>query len=188
VRTGDQAAAAQVYNNLGMVCADMREHSQAVLYFDRGIEIADRLGVDVLLAKLRANLAEPLIGMNRFDAAERTLDEAEAVARRVYDHMILASIRRFRAAIARLQDDLDLACEHLDDALEIAEAHDLELEHAEALGAYARVHRARGDREQALSTLEEALRAFRKLGAARETRRLEEVRVEWTGSAAGDLE
>jgi tetratricopeptide (TPR) repeat protein len=122
--------------------------------------------------------------MARLDAATRTLDEAEEVARRVDNHIILSSIRRFRSAIARIRGEFDLARQQLDEAIAIAEEHDLALEHAEALGGYSRLHRAEGNIPEARRTLEEAMERFRKLGAAREIRLLEEVREAMEGEEA----
>jgi tetratricopeptide (TPR) repeat protein len=98
------------------------------------------------------------------------------VARRVENHILLSSIQRFRSAIARIRGDFDLARRHLDDALAIAEEHDLALEHAEALGGYSRLYRAEGNMAEARRTLDEAMERFRELGAAREIRLLAEVR------------
>jgi tetratricopeptide (TPR) repeat protein len=176
------------YNNLGMVCADLKEYAQSVLYFDRGIELAARTGDTALLAPLRANRAEPLICMDRLDAATRTLDEAEELSRRVENYTILASIHRFRSAIARIRDDFDLARRHLDEAIAIAKEHDLALEHAEALGGYSRLHRAEGNIPEARRTLDEAMERFRELGAAREIRLLEEVRETMERERVGSRE
>jgi tetratricopeptide (TPR) repeat protein len=181
LHTEDVALMVRAYNNLGMVCTDLKEYAQAVLFFNRGIDLATRVGHDILLALLRANRAEPLICMQRLDAATDTLDESEQIARRVEDYAILTSIRRFRSAIARIEGDLELAEDYLDQALTLAEEHDLELERAQALGAFARIHNARGDGRRALAMLDEALAIFRRLGAARETRWLEEVRAEIEG-------
>ncbi|MBV9773055.1 MAG: tetratricopeptide repeat protein, partial [Gemmatimonadetes bacterium] len=44
VRSGSKRNELAIYNNLGLVCSDLREWMEAELYFDRGIEIAERSG------------------------------------------------------------------------------------------------------------------------------------------------
>src|SRR3712207_9401585 len=44
VRSGRKLNEAASYNNLGMVCTDLGEFLEAGLYFDRGLEIAERIG------------------------------------------------------------------------------------------------------------------------------------------------
>ncbi|MDQ3521649.1 MAG: hypothetical protein M3434_04840, partial [Gemmatimonadota bacterium] len=96
-----------VYNNLALICADLRDWMEAEVYFDRGIEIAEQLGDVPARAKLRANRAEPLIHTGQLAHAKWTLATAEQLATQASDTGTLADIARFRAVIAREEGDLD---------------------------------------------------------------------------------
>jgi hypothetical protein len=181
VRSGNKANAMMAYNNLGMLAADLREWLESELYFDRGIEIAQRLEHRPMLAKLHANSAEPLIHMGEPQRAAAALDRAEEVAVALGDPGTLALAMRFRAVLARLAGDHDAADAYLAQAAAHASAEGLELERAEILGGVARLRWAQGRHAEARAALHEARERFAALGAAREIRRLDEVLAEWTG-------
>ena len=179
IRTGDRHAALNAYNNLGMACSDLREWLEADLYFDRGIEIAERLANQAMLARLHLNRAEPLIQMGELARASRALERAEEAAERTLDREVPVAVMRFRGIIARLEGDPAAADDYLRRALTRAEEAGLELERAEILGGLARLRWFQGLRGEARAALHEARARFAALGAAREIRRLDEVLVGW---------
>lgn len=179
IRSGDRTAAMLAYNNLGMVCADMREWLEAELYMDRGLDVAERIGHLPTAARLYLNRAEPLIQMGELRRARATLDRAEELAVPLVDRGTLASVRRFRALIARLEGDFAAADRELEDAAALVVGEGHELGRAEILGALARLRWEQGRRDEARAALHRARDCFGALGAAREIRRLEEVLQGW---------
>lgn len=180
VRSGNETSAVMAYNNLGMVCADLREWMEAELYFSRGIEIAGHLGDAPLLAKLYANRAEPLIHVGEFARARETLDAAEAVATRTGSWRDRSDVERFRCMMARLEGDLDAANGFAARALLFAAKASGTLERAEALEELARVRWAEHDAWAALGLLREARQSYHALGAARDQARTAKLLEEWT--------
>ncbi|HEX8359918.1 MAG TPA: tetratricopeptide repeat protein [Longimicrobium sp.] len=179
VRSGNRNTAMMAYNNLGMLCADLREWLESDLYFDRGIEIARRLDDRPMLGKLYANNAEPLIHLGELARAATVLRRAEEIATPLGDSATVALSARFRAVLARLAGDFDEADRHLSRAATLAQAEGLALERTEILGGLARLRWEQGRRDEARAALHEARERFAALGAAREIRRLDEVLAAW---------
>ena len=184
IRSGDRTAAMMAYHNLGMVCSDLGDWMEAELYFDRGIDLAERLGHLPMLGCLHLGRAEPLIHMDELERARETLDRAEEAAGRTLDREVLADCARFRGILARLEGDHAAAEDFLRRALEMAEEAGLELELAEALGGIAHLRRVQGRPEEARDVLASARRKFVALGARREIARLDQVLAEWDAEDA----
>lgn len=179
LRSRDKHAALMAYNNLGLLCSDLREWLEAELYFDRGLEIAERRDDRPMLAKLHVNRAEPLIHMGEMARARETLARAEEVAAALGDPATLAIAGRYHAVMARLEGDLAGAERHLGDALALAHESGSALERAEALGGLAHLRWTQGRHAEARAALLEAREGFRALGAQRELRRLDAVLAAW---------
>jgi tetratricopeptide (TPR) repeat protein len=185
IRSGDRTAAMMAYNNLGLVCADLREWLEAELYLERALDVAERIGHLPTAAFLHLNLAEPLIQMGELRRARATLDRAEELAAPLGDRGTLAAARRFRAVIARIEGDFTAADRELEDAAALLEGDGDELERAQILGAVARLRWEQGRRDEARAALHRARDCFAALGAAREIRRLDEVLAGWAEVAVG---
>jgi tetratricopeptide (TPR) repeat protein len=190
IRAGNPANAMQAYNNLALVCADLRDWMEAEIYFDRGIEIAQQLGHVPMLAKLRANRAEPLIHTGQVQEARNTLDEAERLASPIRELGTLADVARFRAMIARAQGNFSTAEQYITDSLGLATEAGLDLERTEALEEQACLLSAEGQTDEAIATLSEAHDRYEALGAKRDAARTLEVLENWscrTSTAASTL-
>jgi tetratricopeptide (TPR) repeat protein len=183
VRSGDRTTAMLVYHNLGMVCGDLGDWLEAELYFDRGIDLAEREANLPLLARLHVNRAEPLIQLSEFARARESLERASELAERVREPEVAAAVQRFHGVIARLEGNLPLAEAHLERARALAAEGGGDLEFAEATGSLASVRALQGRGEEARALLEEGAAIFRRLGALREVGRLEERLREMGGPA-----
>lgn len=168
IASQDESNLTMTYNNLGMVCTDLREWLEAEVYFDRGIEVARRRDDIAQLARLYANRAEPLLLSGELQRAGASLDEAERHTAELGAASTRATIACLRAAAARLEGELDRADRHLDRALEIARGNHLALAEAEALEELARLRRAQGRLGEAYSEAVSAQAIFRRIGAARD--------------------
>lgn len=175
VRSGSKHNAAQVYNNLGMVCADLCEWMEAEVCFDRGIEIAGRVADVPMLAALYANRAEPLLRLRNLARARESLDQAERLAARVDARGTLAEVARFRGMAARAEGNLGEAESHFERALAIAREAGRELEEAEALREIGDLRRLLGDEGAAVDALQRARDLFARCGAQADAERVEEM-------------
>ena len=173
VRSTDRRQLVMAYNNLGMVCSDLEEWMEALVYFGRGIEIAGDRGGDPLLATLHVNQAEPLIETSEMERARESLDTAEAHANRINDQSVTADVARLRGRIARLRGDLGEAGRHLGLALELARGDRFALNRAETLEEQGRLFAQQGDAEAALQRLTMARTEFSTIGALRDTQRVD---------------
>lgn len=179
VRSGDQSISMMTYNNLGIVCCDLREWMEAEIYFSRGIEIAEQLEDAGMLAKLCVNRSEPLIQVGELTQAARTIQRAEEIARRIMDRQVLADAARFQAMMARQKGDLANANRHLSQSLMIAAKAGLKLERAEALEELALVRWQQGKRSEATETAREAGQVYASLGAAAYAKQMDELLEQW---------
>lgn len=165
VRCGERVRLVMTYNNLGMVCTDREDWMEALVHFDRGLEIAIELGDRRQQALLLMNRAEPLIHVGDSARAMESLREAEALARAVGYASVLADVERFRGILARRNGDLLGSLVHLDRAVDLASDPDLLLSRAEALEERGLVHLDLGRTLLARSEFDEARRIFAELGA-----------------------
>jgi tetratricopeptide (TPR) repeat protein len=175
IRIANAKNAMLAYNNLGMVCADLRDWMESEIYFTRGIEIADQLGDLPMLARLQANRAESLIHVGELASAEATLNEADCVVKEINALDLGADVARFRAMIARKQNDLVAAEQYIVDSIRLATEAGLELELAEALEELACIRATEGRRDEARVAFEEARACFLGLGARDDVARMDEL-------------
>jgi tetratricopeptide (TPR) repeat protein len=185
VRSARPQVASSIYNNLGMVCADLEEWMESEMHFLRGIEIAERAGQPLQLAQLSTGRAEPLIRMGEFETARASLDRAERLSKELADSRILVDILRFRGMMARLEGDYEEAERHLDRAFQLADTPRTGQELAEVLEETARLRWAAGRRGPAKIVLREARRAYEAVGAGQDVERIDTTEAEWTEPAAG---
>lgn len=175
VRLPERAPLVMAYNNLGMVCTDLEEWMEALIYFARGIEIAAEGATDSLLAILHVNQAEPLIEIGETDRALESLEMAERHAHRGQNELALADCGRFRGRIARLQGDWEEADRHLRKALEKAGGDHFALNRAELLEEQALLLLDRGDPQPARQRLLMARSEYSRIGARRDAARVENM-------------
>jgi tetratricopeptide (TPR) repeat protein len=180
VRAAKARNAMLAYNNLGMVCADLHDWMESEIYFTRGVEIAEQLGDFPMLARLQVNRAESLIHIGELDRAEATLDAADALVIRIGALDLGTDVARFRAMMAREQNNFATAEQYIAESLRLAAEAGLELEQAEALEELACIHAATGRQDEALTGQREAYRKYRELGAERDAARTLKVLESWS--------
>ena len=184
VRSGDRTTAMMAYNNLGIVCADLRDWIEAEVYFSRGGEIAEQVGDVPMLATLQLNRAEPLIHLGELTRARTALANAEELAERIGDVEIRANAARVRAMIARAEGDLRTAEDHVACALRLAGENRLPLEIAEAWEEAGELYRAQRRPEKARDAFEAARAGYAELGAARDAERIGAILTAWGSKPA----
>lgn len=182
-RVGEMEWLGGTYNNLTILCTALGDYAEAIVYNDRGIEVAERRSDRRLLARLTASRAEPLILQGRFETARATLERAEELAIEVDDREIRSVIFRYRSMLARHSGDLDVAQYHVGQALELAAASGSRLQRAEALAEAAYVQHGQNRSERSSSLLKEAIAAFDALGARRDVDRLSRMLEVWKEKA-----
>lgn len=180
VRSSDDTTAVAAFNNLGLICTEMEEWTDAVLYFDRGLEIVEDLGDLVMRATLLCNRARPLIYLGEWERAEAALDEAGTLALRITDRRTQTEVHRYRGLSARLQRRPEQAEAELSRALELAGEAQLPLEHAEALEEVAHLRWQEGREGAARVLAREALLEYGALGVEHHARRIRRLLERWS--------
>jgi tetratricopeptide (TPR) repeat protein len=187
IRSGNRRNQATIYNNLGLVCSNLREWIEAEIYFGRGIEIAEQIEDGAHIALLLANRATPLIQLGELGRARESLARAEVAARRIDSHHALADIARVRGVLARREGDREAARGHIAESVRIAAEAGLEYERGEALTELGVLYLAEGRLAEATSVLRDARTVLHSLGALRNVDRVERLiaagsREEWQES------
>lgn len=192
VRARDSSSAMSAYNNLAMVCSDMEGWMESEVFFQRGIEIAERLPSMPFLARLHANRAEPLIHVGELQQALESLDRGHEIASQLGDRGTLSDVARFRGVIARRTGRLGDADRHLAEALAIASDGKQPLERAEALREIGCLRWEQGAEDEARRVLDEARAAFLAVGARWDAERVDRCLSEllsggtpWTDGRGG---
>jgi hypothetical protein len=182
LRSQDPTSTIMVYNNLGMLSADLQEWMESEVFFDRGIEIAERVGHRVQLSRLYVNRAEPLIEVEEFGLALASLEHAEGLATEVENRSALGDIARYRGRIRRLCGDLAEAERYVRQSISIAEDAGLQLLRAEALEELAQVRWAAGRGEEARETMAAAHAVFLTTSAEQDALRTSDLLARWRGA------
>ncbi|HET8655715.1 MAG TPA: tetratricopeptide repeat protein [Longimicrobiaceae bacterium] len=188
VRSGDPVAAVAAYNSLGVISGDLGDWTEALLYFDRGMEVAEQFGDVAMSSTLGTNRAEALIHLGELDRALEALSSAGEQIIRTGDHRRQVDLYRFRATICRLREDFDAAESHVQQAIALAEASGFDLERAEAVEECAHLRWAQGRHGAARMLLREAEHLFHEMGARTDLARLEEQQSQWAAHASDGSE
>jgi tetratricopeptide (TPR) repeat protein len=178
VRSGNKRTEVMAYNNLGMVCADQEEWMEADLYFDRGIEIAERTGDAPQLARLCANRAEPLLHVGEVGRARASVERAAEIAGRIAFPELLVEVARYRGMVERAEGDIVTAEAHMRESARIALCAELELERADALRELGTLLAATARPDEAREVLSDAVEIFTGIGAVVDARRVRALLVE----------
>jgi tetratricopeptide (TPR) repeat protein len=173
VRSGNSVNAMKAYSNLGLASVDLREWTDAEVYFGRGIEIGERLSHLPQLARLYCNRAEPLIRVGEYGRARATLQQAEAAAAAVGDRASMAETFRYRGWLSAAEHDDAAAEAHLRRALQTANDDSLALERGKALQQLARLRQQQGRMDEARLLYVQAQELFTSIGAEWDARSME---------------
>jgi tetratricopeptide (TPR) repeat protein len=161
----DDEAVSWVLNNMGMLLNDLGLPLRAEKSFLQGLEIAKARRDRPMEGVLRANYAESLIALKRWDESAAQLDSALAIARAGDDVARVGEALKFRGILERERGELDSASSLLDAALAIGEDVSDPLLVAECRRERGELRRRKGMSNEALDDWEVARRGFRELHA-----------------------
>lgn len=173
-RLGNVRGLAETHHNLGISYRDLGFDRDADTHFGRAMELSEGAGLQDVLALAEAERAGLRVrwrdGRLAGEMARRALDRF----RRINDPTGAAQAIRILGLAALAEGDVGEADARLNEALEIARAHEDALLHAEVQRDRGMLLRDLGDGEAAREALEDAVDHFRRIGAAAEA---EAIRV-----------
>jgi DNA-binding CsgD family transcriptional regulator len=152
-----------------LATADLRDGRPAAAaeQFELAERTADAHGqMDPSLRYWRADFAEALARLGRYDDARLLLDTWEADAVRLDRHDVLADVRRSRGILAAATGDLDLAVRWLEEAAAMHASSEDRLGRGRALLALGDARLRLRARRAAREDLQAAVEIFAGLGAA----------------------
>ena len=162
---GDEMGQARTQHNLGMTHSDRHDWASAMDCFEKGFKQAQAQGQIDVMANIHLGTAEVLLELGGTTMALCYCSRALDIYRQVGDRMGEADTYRLLGKGFARNREWGKAESMLRHSLEINELCENPLGAAEALREIGRMHLARGKRQEARTSLEAALAAFRKLGA-----------------------
>ncbi|HEU0299697.1 MAG TPA: tetratricopeptide repeat protein [Longimicrobium sp.] len=167
-RLGNRLGMAETHHNLGISYRDLDFDREADGHFRRSIEMAEAEGSERVAAIAETERA--VLRLRAGDAplarslAQRALGRAQGIG----DPIGVGNAMRVQAGAARLEDRLDEAAAHLDEALRVAREHSEILLLAEVQRDRGLLFRDREDPDAAREALNESAEHFARLGATAE--------------------
>jgi putative nucleotidyltransferase with HDIG domain len=164
----DVQGLAGVLNNIGMAHTDLRDWSEAETAFERALTYAEQRNDAEVVGTIQLNRANMYVQQERFEDARHCCDQAFELFGRLGSKLGLGEAYRVYGTIFRASGKLQLADAHLGAVVEIAEAAEYLLLHAQSLMEHALVFLDLGRNADALRALNRAHALFGELRARRE--------------------
>ena len=171
-RLGNLRGLAETHHNLGISYRDLGFDRDADAHFGRAVELGEQAGLEDVIALAEAERAALRVrwhdGRLATELARRALERFE----RIGDPTGAAQAIRILGLAALAQGDEGEGQTRLDEALEIARAHEDALLHAEVQRDRGMLLRDRGEGEAAREAFADAVDHFQQIGAAAEAEAL----------------
>jgi len=177
-RIRDQYGVSQTYHNLGMCHAAQQDWPRALSCYEKGEELASKLGVMDVLANILVSRAAAQIHAGQLEAAEDACMKAQVLMEQLEDQVGLAECLKVEAMTLGERGEYGRAEETLRTAMASFSAVDNQLGVAECEVELGKVKREQGDVETARQRFEESVRMFQQLGAGEDARRAESLLAE----------
>ena len=161
---GDFAGQARIWNNLGIIHADLGDLEQAEDWFRTALDAYTDLGEHQLVALTLGNIAKVSHELGKLHQARRLIDQALAMADELDAPMNVAQQLHVSGSIHADRGDLDRALADFEHSLELSReaGHRGEVAHTQA--EMARVLMLQDNAEAAVPLLLEALEVVEELG------------------------
>jgi tetratricopeptide (TPR) repeat protein len=112
IKTGDEAAKAVLFSDLGLVARETKEFNDAIAYYERSLVLMRRLGNDGGVADAWRMMARTFLMQRRFDDAIACCQTSQSVAERSRDELRTGGARYVLAdcyeAMGRLEEAAQL--------------------------------------------------------------------------------
>jgi len=165
-RLGNEAGMAGAYNNLGILAKRSGDLPAAVEYFERALEIDEKIGRPAAIARRLNNLGVALYRLSRWDDAERHLSRAWEIYSRLGAVRDVVAVESALGNVHRVRRDWGKAREHFERVLRTSRDAGYRRSEALALEFLGDLEADRGNYDEALAVLDEALAVAHRLSAS----------------------
>ena len=162
---GDEKGCAIAYHNLGMICADRSEWSEAERFYQESHRIAGRIGEVHLQGLCRLNHSEVHLARQSFELARESAEAALAIFDQLGSRLDKSDAYRVLGVVYRETGRSALAEARLRAAIDVAVSTGAVLSEAESSRELARLYQAMGRNQEALTLLNRSWGLFRRLDA-----------------------
>ncbi|GEM_PF-3307812 len=161
---GDYASQASIWNNLGIIHADLDDIEQAEDWFRKALDAYTELGEQQLVALSLGNLAKVSQAQGNLDQARQLIDQALAMADELEEPMNLAQHYHVSGSIHADRGELNRALVDFEDSLQLSRDAGQRGEMAHTQTEKARLLVLQDQPEAAVELLLEALEVVSELG------------------------
>lgn len=120
LQTGDLATAAQSYNNAASYCYLAGNFSQAMMYVQQGIELAEKSGAVGMYCLLHTTLCETLTYLGKWEEAQGIAERNLELARKIGNRQLECFIQGDLGLVAEARGDWREAVEHIRRGVELS--------------------------------------------------------------------
>ena len=161
----DERGCALAHHNLGMIYAKRKDWQEADRHYRRCYGLAEMAGDRHLWGLAALNRAEVRLAIEDLEGARAGAEQALHIFNATEARRDKAAAHRLLGMVFRQRGQMALAESHLRSALEIATGTQTPLTEADAAKELARLYQAQGRPDAALTLLERARTAYRKVEA-----------------------
>lgn len=162
---GKEQGLAGACHNLGMTHADRKDWGAAMDCFERGFEIAQKIGDLTLMANIHLHMAEVLLAMGNTMMVPMCCARALDIYRKLSNRSGEADAYRLLGLTFSMRKDWATAAGLFADSIRLNEELNDPLGLAESYRDLGKMHVARGHKQDAKTAFSEALAGFKKIGA-----------------------
>ena len=151
--------------SMGTTFYELNQYEEAMRAYSQGIEVARRIGDLRMLAYGLYNAAGAHIRQGELLQAEASLKEADALFRKLREPVMIALVSYYQGSLWEKRGKWQLAKQQFHESLEKLRENGRDLEFARTAVTVAHLFHRNGERNAALSLLQEALAIGRRLHA-----------------------
>ncbi|KPV96301.1 C4-dicarboxylate transport sensor protein DctB [Pseudoalteromonas sp. P1-9] len=145
------------YNNTAIIYKDLGRYDEAINLHKRSLNLKEKIGYQRGMVYSYNNLGETYRLKGDKVQAQRYLDEAQALAVKLNNTMLLGSTYLYRARIAKENNKLEQALTHLDNAMTIYQKRNSKARISEAWVEYGDIYFAQDDFVKAETSYQHAI-------------------------------
>lgn len=142
-------------NNLGGIALKRGQFENALLFYQEGLKLARLVGSAWMLGVFHMNLGWTYTHLGDIKQAKENLAASQTHFEQAQSREFLPELKRHQAEAALLADELDLAAQHIQESLRLAQELDMRGEQGTSMLVWGRIAYAQGD----LATAQERLQA-----------------------------
>ena len=152
----NRAAATHPLTNIGLLYLDKKNYDEALECFERSLKMSIENKEKYHSVTNRCGLTEAYLSMGRTEKAREQAEEGLKTSKEIGSKTMIGKSELYLGMVCRYEEDLDTACSHLQDSIDILEESGERRELARALYEYGKTKSDMGGSKEAEEILVKA--------------------------------